>query len=354
MSRINKLIELIDEVNLSSMIITSPANIFYFTGYMGPGFLYIPVDGKIQLYVYPLDYNVAETYCNVKDIEIVKLRLTSGIVDVLRSIAENYRRRVGFDKLEVEQYLRAKEYVEELKPSSELTWKLRMIKEGEEIERIKKAAEITSRCMELASEIIDEGVKESEVKAEILEEMMELGSWGPAAPPIIASGPKSALPHGGPGDRQFQKGDVVVVDISAVYEGYCADMTRTYYVGSNPPEEIQKVYQLVYEAKSLVEEGAKSWLLASSIDEVARSKIASQGYGDYFTHGLGHGIGIEIHEPPRINPVSQEMLQENYVITIEPGIYLPRRFGVRIEDTFMVERDSLIKLTSSPYDFTLY
>lgn len=354
MSRLSRLQDLMQEANYSSMLITSTPNIFYFTGFMGPGYLVVPLDGKAKLYVHPLEYEAAQLY-STGDVDVEKIKITASLVDVVRDLPDELKIKIGFDRLEAEHYLKIRELVasEELRPESELIWKLRMVKDSGEVERIRKAAEISSRCMELASEMIEDGVRESEVKAEVLEEMLKLGADKPAFDPIVASGPRSALPHGGAGDRQMKKGDVVVVDIGAVAEGYCADMTRTFFIGSDPPEEIRRVYELVLDTKNLVEEGAKSWVLASSLDEIARGRITAQGYGDYFVHGLGHGVGIEVHEPPRLSPASQEILQENSVVTIEPGVYLPERFGVRIEDTVLVYRDGVKRLTSAPYVFAL-
>ncbi|MCL7388513.1 MAG: Xaa-Pro peptidase family protein [Thaumarchaeota archaeon] len=353
MERLKKFQGLMEELGFTSFILTSPANIFYFTGFMCSGYLITSLDGDSKLYVYPIDYEAAQTYC-IQGIEIIKMKITSSISDIVSALPNTLKKKIGFDELEVEQYLKVKDHVESLDPYPELVWRLRSIKDQEEISRITKAAEITSKCMELASEIISEGVRESEVKAEILEEMIESGADKPAFDIIVASGQKTSLPHGGAGDRTIMNGDIVIVDIGSSYQGYCADMTRTFYIGSNPPDDLSSMYAFILDTKNLVEENTKSWILASSLDEVARTMISSRGYGEYFVHGLGHGIGIEVHEPPKINPVSQEILQENNVITIEPGIYIPKKFGIRIEDTLIVGKDSILKLTSHPYEFAIY
>ncbi|MCS7126073.1 MAG: Xaa-Pro peptidase family protein [Aigarchaeota archaeon] len=353
MKRIRKLQDLMEELNFSSFILTTTPNIFYFTNFMGSGYLVIPLNGNPQLYVYPIDYEAAQTYC-IQEVEINKLKITSNVAEIVIGMPGSLKKKVGFDRLEVEQYFKVREHVEVIESPSDLVWKLRTVKDVEELEKISKAAEISSKCMDLASQIISEGVRESEVKAEIVEEMIRSGADKPAFDIIVASSSRSTFPHGGVGDRQFVDGDIVVVDLGASYEGYCADMTRTYHIGSNPSEEELKIYNLVLETKNLVEENTKSWILAASLDEAARRIISAKGYGEFFVHGLGHGIGIEVHEPPKINQVSQEIIQENNVITIEPGIYIPKKFGIRIEDTLVVGRDGVSKLTSSPYDFALY
>jgi Xaa-Pro aminopeptidase len=352
MERLKKFQGLMEELGFTSFILTSPANIFYFTGFMCSGCLITSLNGDSKLYVYPINYEAAQTYC-IQGVEIIKMKIASSINDIVSTLPNTLKKKVGFDELGVEQYLKVKDYVESLDHYPELVWRLRSIKDPEEISRITKAAEITSKCMELASEIISEGVRESEVKAEILEEMIISGADKPAFDIIVASGQKTSLPHGGAGDRTIIDGDIVIVDIGSSYQGYCADMSRTFYIGSNPPDDISSMYNFILDTKNLVEENTKSWILASSLDEVARTMISSRGYGEYFVHGLGHGIGIEVHEPPKINPVSQEILQENNVITIEPGIYIPRKFGIRIEDTLIIGRDNIVKLTSHPYDFTI-
>lgn len=353
MDRLEKLQSLMEELGFTSFILTSPANIFYFTGFMCSGYLVTSLNGVSRLYVYPIDYEAAQTYC-IQKVEVTRMKITSSMADIILGLPNSLKKKIGFDNLEIEHYLKLREHVESLEASPDLVWRLRTIKDQEEIARITKAAEITSKCMELASEIISEGVRESEIKAEILEEMISLGADKPAFDIIVASGEKTRFPHGGLGDRTIMDGDVVIVDIGSSYQGYCADMTRTFYVGSNTPSDILYVYNLVLDTKNIIEENTKSWILASSLDEVARTIISSKGYGDYFVHGLGHGIGIEVHEPPRITPVSQEILQENNVITIEPGIYIPKRFGIRIEDTIVVGRDNVVKLTSHPYDLSVF
>lgn len=354
MNRLSRLQDLMQDHEFSSMLLTLPSNIFYFAGFMGPGYLVVPLEGGPKLYVHPLDYEAARLYAS-GEVEVEKVKLTSTLADVVRDLPSGLKVRMGFDRLEAEQYLRLRELVEagELRPGGELVWKLRMVKDPSELEKMKKAAEISSQCMDLASQMIADGVRESEVKAEVMEEMLKLGADKPAFDPIVSSGPRSALPHGGAGDRLIREGDVVVVDLGAVFEGYCSDITRTFYVGPNPPEEVQKVYELVMDTKNLVEEAAKSWVLASSLDEAARGRINVQGYGDYFVHNLGHGVGIDVHEAPKLSPTSQEILQENTTVTFEPGIYIPGKFGVRIEDTVLVYRDGVRKLTSAPYIFAL-
>lgn len=349
-NRLKRLIDLMRESRLTGLLLKSPANLFYFTGYMGPGILVVSVESTPSLFVHPMNYELAEQLIS-DNIEISKLENTSMVRDVVDLLPESVKVRMGFDNLSVEEYLEIKDLVGgSILPASDYVWKLRMIKDVEEIEKIRRSCEITSKCMELAAELLEEGVMESEVKAEVTEEMFKLGAERAAFDIIVASGPKSSLPHGGPGDRSMRRGDIVVVDLGIVYEGYCSDMTRTFYIGSHPDEEVLKVHNVVVSARDLAQRELATRLTAASLHEKVYGEISSRGYGDYFIHGLGHGIGIEIHEPPNLSRSGKEVIEEGMTLTIEPGIYLPRKFGVRIEDTVLVKRDGAEILTSASYE----
>jgi len=354
-NRVSRLMDLIQENELSAVLIRSEANIFYFTGYKGPGYLLVPLNGDPKLYVYPLDFELAKMYVR-GGVEVEELSMTARIERIVEELPSEVKSRLGFDVMNAEDYLKISALVghESLKPASEIIWKLRMIKDQSEIKSIERACDIASKTMDLASEMLEDGVMESEVKAEILEEMFKLGADGAAFDIIVASGSRSSMPHGAPGSRVMKEGDVVVVDLGAIFEGYCSDMTRTFYIGKDPPEEIVKIYEMVLEAKKLAEEFVKPWTLSSALYDKVYDRFATRGYADYFIHGLGHGVGIEVHEPPRISKDGKEMIQENMVITIEPGIYLPGKFGIRLEDTLLVEKDGVRMLTSAPYTLTPY
>ena len=354
MERVGRLIDLMQEQELSAILLQSESNIFYFSGYRGPGFMLIPLDGRPRLYVYPLDYEAADTYA-VSGVEVERLGFGVRVENLVEGFPEGLRARLGYDRMEAESYLKLLDsgIVGRLASASEIIWKLRMSKDEEELRRIEEACMIASKCMELAGDMLADGVRESEIKAEILEEMIRLGAEKPSFDPIIATGRRSSMPHGAPGDETIAKGDVVVVDIGAVVEGYCSDITRTFYIGSNPPEEVSRAYEAVIEAKAAAEEAAKSWTLSSGLDEIARKRLVEHNLSEHFIHGLGHGVGIDIHEPPRLSPTSKDIIQDNSVITIEPGVYIRGRFGVRVEDTFHVQRDGVRRLTSYPYELAL-
>lgn len=352
LSRIKRLVEALRGDGLSGALLRSPANIFYFTGYRGSGFLLVPMDDLPTLYVSPLNFELAEE-STPGEIQVIKLEQGLNILRVFELIPENLRTRIGFDSMEAEDYLKVSgQLAGSMIPISQSIWKLRIVKDELEIEKIRKACEISSRCMELASELLGEGLTEYEVKSEILREMLSLGGDGPAFDPIVASGPNSSKPHGAYKNRMIEMGDVVVIDLGVVYEGYCSDITRTFYLGSRS-EEVFRAHQAVSEAKRRAEEAIKVGVKASDAYRVAHEHLASASYAEYFLHGLGHGVGIEIHEPPKLFKDSDEILVEGMIITVEPGVYFPGKFGVRIEDTILIKRDGIEKLTSAPHDLTL-
>lgn len=351
LSRIKRLVEALREDGLSGILLRNPANIFYFTGYRGTGYLLVPMEGFPTLYVSPLNFELAEESIP-GEIQVIKLEQVSNILRIFELMPENLKMRIGFDSLEAEDYLKVSgQLTGSMIPISQRVWKLRMVKDEIEIEKIRKACEISSRCMELASELLGEGITEYELKSEILREMLSLGGDGPAFDPIVASGPNSSKPHGVYGNRMIRMGDVVVIDLGVIYEGYCSDITRTFYLGSN--SEVSKAHQAVWEAKCKAEKTIRVGIKASDAYRVAHEHLVLAGYADYFLHGLGHGVGIEIHEPPKLFRDSDEVLIEGMTLTIEPGVYFPRKFGIRIEDTILIKRDGIEKLTSAPHELTL-
>jgi Xaa-Pro dipeptidase len=191
-------------------------------------------------------------------------------------------------------------------------------------------------------------MKEYEVAAEIEYAMRKRGSYGTAFETIVASGPRSAFPHGGCSDREIRAGDLVVVDVGATYKFYRSDMTRTLVAGK-PSEKQKKLYEIVKAAQEKAFEIIKPNVKARDVDAATRKIIEDAGYGEYFVHGLGHGVGLEVHEPPTLNPSSKEALVMGNVVTDEPGIYLVGYGGVRIEDTVLVRKNDAEKLTKGLY-----
>lgn len=212
---------------------------------------------------------------------------------------------------------------------------------------MKEAAAWTDVGARVGMEWVRAGVREYEVAAEIEYAMRRRGSEGAAFETVVASGPRSAHPHGVASDRVIARGDAVVLDLGAVYRGYRCDITRTVFVGAPSPQQAA-VFQAVMGAHDAALQGMRDGVEARGVDQQARQVLAAQGWDAYFIHGLGHGVGLDIHEPPTLSPESEDILVAGNVVTDEPGVYLPG-FGVRIEDTVLIQREDGQKLTQAPY-----
>ena len=223
----------------------------------------------------------------------------------------------------------------------------RGVKEDWELELMRKAQAITDKAFTEVITRIRVGMTELELQAELIYCMYKNGATGLAFDPIVVSGPNTSLPHGVAGERKIQAGDFITMDYGASYMGYCSDMTRTVAVG-HATEEMQTVYNTVLKAQLAGLAASKAGVPGADIDEAARAVIREAGYGDYFGHGYGHSLGLEIHENPSPNARNTEPMPAGAVASAEPGIYLPGKFGVRIEDTCVYLEDGIEILTHSP------
>ena len=224
---------------------------------------------------------------------------------------------------------------------------LRSLKTAEEVDSIIKAQRISEKALEAVLHIIKPGMTEREVAAELVYHMLKNGSEGNAFDPIVVTGSKTSLPHGVPGDKVICAGDFITMDFGSLYNGYCSDMTRTVAVG-HATDEMKTVYETVLKAQLAGIAASKAGVPGCEIDGAARKIIEDAGFGPNFGHGLGHSLGLDIHEAPNANPRNKEPMPAGAVITIEPGIYLPGRFGVRIEDMVAVEEGGCKLLTEAP------
>ncbi len=225
--------------------------------------------------------------------------------------------------------------------------KFRAVKEQWELDRMAKAQKITDAAFKEVLTRIRVGMTELELQAELIYCLYKNGGEGLAFDPIVVSGPNTSLPHGVAGERKICEGDFITLDFGAMYQGYCADMTRTVAVGF-VTEEMQKVYDTVLAAQLAGIAATKAGVTGSAVDAAARQVITDAGYGAYFGHGYGHSIGMECHEDPNCNPSGVTVMEENMVCSAEPGIYLPGKFGVRIEDLVVFKPNGCENLTHSP------
>jgi Xaa-Pro aminopeptidase len=221
-----------------------------------------------------------------------------------------------------------------------------------ELKYMRKAQKIAEKAFEQLLSVIAAGMTEKQLEAELMYRLLLNGAEGLSFDPIVVSGPNSALPHGRAGDRVLQAGDFVTMDFGVTYRGYCSDMTRTVAIGY-ATDEMRKVYNTVLKAQEIGLEKAKAGILWSDVDMAARNYIAAEGYGEYFGHGLGHGLGLLVHESLDFDPDRPGITPVNGVVSVEPGIYLPGKFGVRIEDCVILQADGNENLTSSPKELII-
>jgi Xaa-Pro aminopeptidase len=220
-------------------------------------------------------------------------------------------------------------------PADSFFDELRMVKNGIELEKMRQAAGISEKVLERILPLISPSVTELDIAAEISYLHKKFGAEKDSFDPIVAGGPRSSMPHARPTKENFVPNSFIILDFGCVVDGYASDQTRTVALG-RVPDEARNVYRVVQDAQSLGVRSARSGMTGMELDAVVRSFIAGKGFGAEFDHGLGHGIGLDVHEEPRISRTGSHLLQENMVFTIEPGIYLPGKFGVRIEDTVML------------------
>lgn len=231
---------------------------------------------------------------------------------------------------------------------SKAIYACRTVKEPSEIEKIRSAQKLAEEAFDHILGFIHEGVTEREIQLELDFTMLRLGAEELSFPTIALTGTSTSMPHGVPSDdRKVEKGDFVLMDYGAVVDGYHSDMTRTVAVGK-PSEEMKRVYNVVLEAQEKALAAVRSGITGQQLDAAAREHIAKAGYGENFGHSLGHGVGMEIHEYPGASPSSTPVLRSGNVVTVEPGIYLPGKFGVRIEDFVLVTENSCENLTHAP------
>ncbi len=351
MKRVNALKQkAFEEKSFDGFLIANEYNLLYFTGCPGIACLLIPETGQGIIYVYSVNYEQAKAETKGFEVKMMK-RGQDLIAEVAKQVKASKVKKLAMDTLNFESYRSlAKELRGEakLKAQNSLVCDLRKVKDEQELELMRKAGELTSEGMKVAYEVIKPGIKEYEVAAEIEYAMRRKGSWGTAFDTIVASGVRSAFPHGGCLDREIRQGDLVVVDIGATYQHYHSDMTRTLVAGK-PSEKQKKTYEIVKLAQEKAVQATKPKAKARDIDKIARKVIEDAGYGEYFVHGLGHGVGLEVHEPPTLGPESKDKLMIGNVVTIEPGIYIVGFGGFRIEDTILVQKGKVEKFTKGSY-----
>lgn len=268
--------------------------------------------------------------------------------------AEDERVVCQADNLSVAQYEKLEETFPKVnwQPVGDLLKQNRAVKAAEEIETMQRAQAITDRVFEEILSLIRPGVTEREIAAEIIYRHMRGGADRMSFDPIVASGSNGAKPHARPSDKVVQHGELLVIDMGCFVDGYASDMTRTVAVGE-PNPQAREVYEVVLEAQQAAVAAAKAGMSSKALDKVARDIIEKGGYGEQFSHGLGHGVGLQVHEWPRVSYHTDDALPENAVVTIEPGVYIEGAVGVRIEDMIVLQEEGNKVLTGSPKELVV-
>lgn len=342
--RIDRLRRAQDEEGLGGYLITRTPNIFYYTGSTGGGILLSTPEDEPMLLVSKMSFEMARAEAKGCEIQTYERgTLLEKIGERLKGVKS---RVIGFDELRLGQYLEFKEKLEgfEFKSKPEIVSKMRSIKDEEEISRIKRACKLADAGMEAVRSSLREGMREYEVAAELEYGMRRAGAEGIAFATIIGSGPRAAYPHAGCTDREISRGDFIVIDAGATYKGYRSDITRTFIVG-RPSGEQKRIYEIVLEANERALDEIREGVEGKAVDGLARNIISEAGYGEFFTHSLGHGVGLEVHESPSLSSRSESILKARNVVTDEPGVYIAGLGGVRIEDTVLVMKDRAERLT---------
>lgn len=280
--------------------------------------------------------------------EIVEAAGGKALETVKNILKEENAKRTGFedDIVSFARYSKYRDLETELVPMAEELHALRIIKTPDEIASLQKAQSIADRSFTELLKVIHSGMTERRVAAELEYIAATLGSEGPSFETIVGSGPNGAMCHAVPGDRKLQHGDLVVLDYGCLYNGYHSDMTRTFAVGDVDDFAIG-IYNIVRTAQAKALDALKPGITGKQLDAVARDYITEQGYGECFGHSLGHGFGLLIHESPRASVYGETAFEEGMTITVEPGIYIEGRLGVRIEDCCVVTKDGKLNLCSS-------
>jgi Xaa-Pro aminopeptidase len=336
--RIEKVLALLRTMELDACLLKGMDNIFYLTGFRGTEGTLLVTKGDVFL-VTDFRY-ITHAQEVTRGIKIVEIRDKK---NVLGEIFSQYGiRKIGFDSIHTpffvyKKWLETAEGIE-LVPLDDAIEEIRKNKEPEEIDRITKAIEVATKAFTEVFQKIHPGQTEKDIANNLDYTMRRFGAEGPSFPTIVASGPRAALPHAEPTDKQIRDGEMVIIDFGAQVNGYCSDETCTLSIG-DVNGKMQDIYAIVSKAKQIAIEKVRVGIPIKEVDMVVRGYIGDAGYGDFFRHGTGHGVGIAVHETPAINSNGDGLLEEGMVITIEPGVYIPNLGGVRLEDMVLITAD---------------
>ncbi|PKL48785.1 MAG: Xaa-Pro dipeptidase [Candidatus Riflebacteria bacterium HGW-Riflebacteria-2] len=333
--------------DFDALLVTNPRNIRYLCGFSGScGSLLITSDKAVFFTDFRYQEQSVAEVGKAARIVVFKKSLLDSLQKEIKKLKIT---RLGIEKsMSLNLFLA---YAENLKidliPTESLVEELRQRKDADELACLKKAFSIADAAFADLMKVIKPGMRETEVAAHLEFFMKMRGSEMPSFDTIIASGPNASKPHAQPSSRKIKKGEMVKIDFGAVSGGYHSDMTRTVFMGK-ATAKFKKVYNTVLKAQSEAVKALKAGVVCKKVDAVARQIITDAGYGEYFGHGLGHSLGLDVHEMPALNKKCKDKAEPGMFFTVEPGIYLPGWGGIRIEDTYMVRADGLLRLTNTP------
>ncbi|MBO5364144.1 MAG: aminopeptidase P family protein [Clostridia bacterium] len=331
---------------MDGVFLTSPHSLRYFTGFSGGEG--VALIGKTEKFLF-VDSRYTEAAKNeAKNFTVIEFGSGTRTKEIGRRMTDLNIKRLGYEEAELtvadyHGFQKGLPDAEWVGCSRELTG-LRMVKTEEELQALRTAEQIGVDAFLAVLPQIRVGMTENELAAELEYQMRKRGSEGTSFETIAISGKKTSMPHGRPDDKKLEPGDFVTMDFGCRYRGYCSDMTRTVVLGK-ASEEQKKIYETVKHAQGAGLSAIRAGVMGKEADGMARAVIADAGYGNYFGHSLGHGVGLQIHELPNLSPMSETVLQPGMVVTCEPGIYIPDLGGVRIEDMVCVTQNGYENLT---------
>ena len=343
--RLDKLRKALPALECDALVVTNLTNVRYGCGFSGSSGLMI-VTNEIFYFVTDFRYQAQAAQQVAAECEIVIAR--EGLWKEAARLLNTKGLRVGFEAEHIS--VATRDEIAELLPDAQLVATkravegLRLFKDAEEIAVIERAVEVIDSCFEAICRVLEPGQSERFIAQTLHDMMRERGATGPSFDTIVASGVRGALPHGIASDKTIERGEMITIDMGAVVDGYCSDCTRTVCLGA-PTTEQQRIYGIVWDAQVAAANAFRPGLSCFDADEIARAIIRDAGLVEAFGHGLGHGVGMEIHEQPRLSFLGKDDLQAGMVVTCEPGIYLEGWGGVRIEDMLTVTEDGNRVLT---------
>ena len=340
--RRKNLLKFAQKIDCDTLVTFEPENLFYMTGFWGEAIGILEKGGKTTIIAPELE--VGRVKEESENCDVVTAERGIGLISSLT--AKIKKKKICTDCQNYSIMTSLKKSIPSIKSSTEPFYNSRIVKDEKEINILKKASKIIDEMYNICNKKMKVGQKESELQTILMSYaigrgMFDTGYKSTLNPLIIAGGPNGALPHAQVTDRKFKKGDLVVVDLTLRYKGYVSDATRTFAIGKISPEQKQ-VYEIVKESQKLGLESVKLNVDCKDVDSACRKYIEEHNYGKYFIHSTGHGIGLEVHELPTVSYRSDTKLKENMTITVEPGIYIPNKFGVRIEDSLIVKDKPII------------